>query len=137
MLTQPSVTRFVLVKVAPGELIDKITILQIKSERVQDKKKLVNIRHELAELQSVQNKEIPPSEELTQLTAGLKQINERLWDIEDEIRDCERQKDFGPKFIELARSVYFQNDRRAQTKRQINELLGSEIVEEKSYKEYQ
>jgi hypothetical protein len=136
VLTRNATTRFVMVPIAPGELIDKITILQIKHERVRDAGKLVNIRRELAELQSVQGTAVLASPALGQLTAGLKEVNERLWDIEDDIRDCERNKDFGAKFIELARSVYFQNDRRAKLKREINELLGSEIVEEKSYQAY-
>jgi hypothetical protein len=136
LLKQTGATRFVMVPIAPGELIDKITILQIKEERVRDEGKLVNIRRELAELQAVHVAAVPSSPGLEQLTAGLKEVNERLWDIEDNIRDCERSKDFGTKFIELARSVYFQNDRRAKLKRDINELLGSEIVEEKSYQAY-
>lgn len=136
MATQTQATRFVMVKVAPGELLDKITILQIKEERVKDEAKLTNIRHELAELQNVQTSEVPQSDELSRLFAELKAVNMRLWDIEDDIRDCERNKDFGPKFVELARSVYFQNDQRAKLKRQVNELLGSEIVEEKSYQAY-
>jgi hypothetical protein len=126
----------ILVEVAPGELIDKITILEIKTERIDDEDKVANVRIELDLLEQARDKEIPPSPELVELTAGLKQINEQLWEIEDKVRDCERSKDFGPTFVELARSVYHSNDRRAALKRQINELLGSKIVEEKSYADY-
>lgn len=126
----------ILVEIAPGELIDKITILEIKAEQITDKSKLANVRTELDLLAAARDKSIPGSAELTGLTAQLKQVNQDLWDIEDDIRLCEKAKDFGPKFIELARSVYFQNDRRAAVKRQINELLGSRIIEEKAYQPY-
>src|SRR4051812_41414409 len=126
----------ILVEIAPGELIDKITILQIKEEQIRDAAKLANVRTELGILSAARDKTIPASKELDELTAELKQVNQALWDIEDEIRLCERAKDFGPKFIELARSVYFQNDRRAAVKRQINERLGSKIIEEKAYQPY-
>jgi tetratricopeptide (TPR) repeat protein len=134
--TPASKAQAVAVEVAPGELIDKITILQIKSERISDPAKLVNVRHELNVLETVEHERIASSERLKQLSADLKAVNEALWDIEDEIRVCERAKDFGPRFIELARSVYHQNDRRAALKRQINDLLGSAIIEEKSYASY-
>jgi hypothetical protein len=126
----------ILVEVAPGELLDKITILDIKSERIQEPQKRENVRLELAVLSAARDQHMPPSSELTELTAQLKAVNEALWDIEDAIRDCERNGDFGPRFIELARSVYHSNDRRAALKRQVNELLGSRIVEEKSYAAY-
>jgi hypothetical protein len=126
----------ILVEVAPGELIDKITILQIKTERIDDADKVKNVRIELEVLETARDNVIPTSAELDRLTAELKTVNEALWEIEDDIRDCERDKDFGPKFIELARSVYRTNDRRAAAKREINELLGSKIVEEKSYADY-
>jgi hypothetical protein len=102
------------VAIAPGELIDKITILAIKLERIDD----------------------ADSDELDALTEALKQVNERLWQIEDDIRACEAAGDFGPRFIELARAVYINNDERARAKRAINELLGSDIIEEKSYQPY-
>jgi Tfp pilus assembly protein PilF len=124
------------VEVAPGELIDKITILEIKSERITDREKLKNVRLELATLVACRDQVIESSPELATLTLDLKQVNESLWQIEDEIRECERQKDFGDRFIELARSVYKSNDRRSLLKRQINELLGSRLVEEKSYAAY-
>ena len=126
----------ILVEIAPGELIDKITILEIKSERITDAGKLKNVRVELQVLEAARDAAMAASAELADLTAQLKQVNEALWEIEDAIRDCERGQDFGPKFIELARSVYHSNDRRAALKRQINELLGSKLIEEKSYAAY-
>ncbi len=128
--------RNVTVPVAPGELFDKIAILQIKSERIKDANKLVNIRRELALLESAQVATFPTTPELASLAHELKGINAQLWDIEDAIRDCERAADFGPKFTELARSVYRTNDRRAEVKRKISDLLGSTIAEEKSYAGY-
>ncbi len=126
----------ILVDVAPGELIDKITILQIKTERIDNADKVKNVRIELEVLETARDGVIPSSAELDRLTAELKSVNEALWEIEDDVRDCERAKDFGPKFIELARSVYRTNDRRSVAKREINELLGSKIIEEKSYADY-
>ena len=124
------------VDIAPGELIDKITILEIKAERIEHEEKLKNVRIELEVLEKARDAAIVSSSELSELANQLKAVNEALWEIEDDIRDCERNGDFGPKFIELARSVYRSNDRRAALKRQINELLGSKLVEEKSYSEY-
>jgi hypothetical protein len=126
----------ILVEIAPGELIDKITILEIKSERITDADKLKNVRVELPVLEAARDAAMAVSAELAELTAQLKQVNEALWEIEDAIRVCERGQDFGPKFLELARSVYHRNDRRAALKRQINELLGSKLIEEKSYSAY-
>ena len=123
-------------QIAPGELIDKITILEIKLERMSDAAKLANVRHEWEVLTASRDIHTEPSEALSTLSDQLKQINEALWDIEDNIRDCEREGDFGPTFIELARAVYRTNDVRAQLKRDINVLLGSDLVEEKSYKAY-
>ena len=124
------------VPIAPGELIDKITILEIKLERISAQTKLVNIKKELDVLTSAYNESIPISDKLKQLMNELKSVNEDLWDIEDEIRSCERIEDFGDSFIKLARSVYITNDKRMGIKRAINDLLGSEIVEEKSYVAY-
>ena len=124
------------VPVSFGELIDKITILEIKEQRITDHGKLANVRHELALLVAARDAGIPPSGELDRLCAGLAHVNEALWDTEDRIRDCERAGDFGPRFVELARSVYRSNDQRAAFKRQINELLGSCLIEEKSYASY-
>ncbi|MEQ8252351.1 DUF6165 family protein [Oceanibaculum nanhaiense] len=129
------------VPVSWGELIDKIAILEIKSERISDAAKLVNVRTELAALAGVRDANLPSDQkvlaDLATLTADIKKVNEALWEIEDDIRDCERDKDFGPRFVELARSVYKTNDRRAALKRDINTLLGSELVEEKSYQSYE
>ena len=126
----------VLVPVSWGEVIDKITVLEIKSEKLDDSGKLANVRKELGLLAAIRDKEFPDHGELAALSADLKSVNAALWDIEDHIRDCERAKDFGQRFIDLARAVYITNDKRAAVKRQINELLGSSLVEEKSYAPY-
>ncbi len=126
----------VLVDIAPAELIDKITILAIKSECMDDEAKLANVRHELDILTANRVKVIQASPELDALTAKLKTVNEALWKIEDDIRECEAAKNYSQKFIDLARAVYVSNDERANLKREINLLLGSDIVEEKSYKPY-
>ncbi len=120
------------VPVSAGELIDKITILRIKAERIGMAKK-PNVAHELRLLEAISNRELPHSPELAALTGRLAEVNARLWDIEDAKRACERRGAFGSDFVELARSVYIENDRRAAIKRRINELTGSDIVEEKSY----
>ena len=119
-----------------GELIDKITILQIKAARFADPEQLRNVGRELGLLTRVRDRHLAPTAELADLTAALKAVNETLWQVEDDIRDCERAGDFGPRFIALARSVYTTNDRRAAIKRQINALFGSALVEEKSYARY-
>ncbi len=131
-----SAAQSILIDVGPGELIDKITILQIKSERMSDEAKLKNVRHELDVLEAARNKHIPASAELARLEAALKKVNEDLWVIEDDIRQCEADKDFGQKFVDIARSVYIQNDKRAALKKDINLLTGSTIIEEKSYTEF-
>ena len=124
------------IPVAPGELIDKITILAIKRTRITDAAKLAHIEHEYQQLMQVAATVITPDATLARLQEELQAVNEDIWQVEDDIRDCERRKDFGPKFIELARQVYFKNDRRAALKREINVRLQSEIVEEKSYSSY-
>ena len=124
------------VAIAPGELIDKITILAIKLERINEPAKLENIRREMDVLAHTRAEGLAQSEELDRLTQELKDVNERLWQIEDDIRACEAAGDFGPRFIELARAVYINNDQRARAKRDINLLLGSDIIEEKSYQPY-
>ncbi len=126
----------VLVPVSWGEIIDKITILEIKAERLTDAAKLANVNKELGELVAVREREFPAHAGLAVLSAELKAINEALWVIEDDIRDCERAKDFSQKFIDLARAVYVTNDQRAASKRKVNDLLGSALVEEKSYAPY-
>jgi hypothetical protein len=127
----------ILVEIAPGELIDKITILEIKAERLREPEKLRHVQVELAALSTVSKEALPESAELQQLKGELRAVNEALWQIEDDIRSCERRQDFGAGFIELARSVYRQNDRRAALKRRINELLGSRLIEEKAYQPYE
>ncbi len=126
----------VLIEVGAGELIDKITILKIKARQMTDPAKLRNVNHELEVLNRACAENLAPSAELDRLADELTQVNQALWVIEDDIRACEAARDFGPKFIELARSVYIQNDRRAAIKKAINELCGSNIVEEKSYTEF-
>ncbi len=124
------------IPVSCGELFDKITILLIKNNRITDPRKLKNIRHELELLTSVRDNSITRSEKLEDLVNDLQQTNEELWDIEDSIRIHEKSNDFGKKFIMLARAVYITNDRRSHLKYLINNLLGSEVVEEKSYEDY-
>ena len=131
----------VLVETSIGELVDKITILEIKLARMDDPAKLSNVRRELETLTAafVPIREAAPDQagrQLENLITQLKSVNEALWQVEDDIRDCEREQDFSTTFIELARAVYYQNDKRAALKRQINELLGSRLVEEKSYRDY-
>jgi hypothetical protein len=127
----------VLVPIAIGELADKIAILEIKAERITDVTKVRNVRSELAQLRAVWNRRGPGSARVEVLTRELKKTNESLWTTEDEIRDCERRRDFGRQFVELARAVYLTNDRRAEIKREINLSAGSAIIEEKSYRSYQ
>jgi transcriptional regulator of nitric oxide reductase len=127
----------ILIPISPGELLDKITILEIKSARISSSEKLANVNRELGMLNQVWNDAVNEDEALQQMRAEIKSINEALWDIEDDIRDEERAKRFGERFIELARSVYVTNDQRADVKKRINLHLKSDIVEEKSYQDYQ
>jgi len=122
-----------------GELIDKITILEIKAVNIDDAAKLKNVTHELDVLNTKVGSllDADGQTKLAPLKADLKAINQELWVIEDDIRDCERAKDFSDKFVQLARAVYFTNDKRAAVKKDINLVFGSELVEEKSYKDYQ
>ena len=124
------------VELSYGELLDKITILQIKSERISDKNKLANVNKELNLLNELWQADEKSSVDIAKEIAELKSINESLWDIEDDIRDKERAKEFDARFIELARAVYVTNDKRANVKRIINEKLGSDLIEEKSYADY-
>lgn len=119
-----------------GELIDKITILEIKSERITDAAKLANVRDELQMLDGLWRLDPNSRIDIAAERAELKRINEALWEIEDEIRLKERDQAFDARFIELARAVYHTNDRRAAVKRAINLKLGSRLVEEKSYQDY-
>ncbi|HEX6638200.1 MAG TPA: DUF6165 family protein [Steroidobacteraceae bacterium] len=126
----------ILVPISPGELLDKITILRIKAARMGDPLKVANVRHELGLLEQTWKDSGAAAVDLGNEEANLTLVNEKLWVIEDEIRDEERLKRFGEKFIELARAVYVTNDERAAIKKRINTLLGSTIVEEKSYQSY-
>ena len=126
----------ILVPISPGELLDKITILRIKSARMTDEAKLRNVRVELAALEQTWRDSGSAIPEVAADEAALQRVNEELWDIEDRIRDKERAKEFDAVFIELARAVYVTNDERARFKKNINVTLGSRLVEEKSYQPY-
>ncbi len=123
----------VLSPVSVGEFLDKISILEIKSERITDPAKLDNIRRELETLRSTWQQSPYAAADLEPEYSGLKAVNEQLWEIEDDIRDKERAQAFDARFIELARAVYVTNDRRAELKKALNLKLGSDLVEEKSY----
>ena len=127
----------ILAEISVGELFDKITILNIKTKKISDNDKLQNIQTELKILEE-QSKKIDVSDinSLNELVSQLQQINEDLWDIENQKRECEAQKDFGEIFIKLSRDVHFKNDIRAQIKKEINLLSNSQIVEEKEYSSY-
>lgn len=116
-----------------GELFDRISILELKEHHIEDAKKLTNVRQELKLLRETECRLRLATSDLASVRRELAEVNAALWAIEDEIRDCERRGDFGPRFIELARSVYHQNDRRAALKYRLNQLCGSSLVEEKSY----
>jgi hypothetical protein len=124
------------VPIALGELIDKITILEIKEERIADESKRRNIRNELKLLRDVRDGAVAQDEVMRQLTDRLKKVNEQIWDLEDTIRNCERTDDFGQLFLTTARQIYRTNDQRAALKRDINLNFGSSIIEEKSYSQY-
>jgi hypothetical protein len=121
------------IEVSNGEIIDKLTIIQIKLERIKDKAKLVNLKKEFDELSSVSGSILSASDPLY---IALYQVNCELWDIEDKIRDLEKKKDFGDEFIATARAVYFSNDKRSEIKREINLKTSSGFIEEKSYEKY-
>lgn len=124
-------------EISAGDLFDRIGILEIKLKRLAGGTPQRNVQRELESLQASRERAgVPASAALLEAVASLKAVNERLWDIEDRIRACETAGEFGPEFIELARAVYRENDRRAGLKRRINELTGSRIVEEKSYPGY-
>src|SRR5712671_6550941 len=124
------------VPISPGELLDKITILRIKSQRMSDPAKLSNVRLELRALEDAWNASAHAKIDIEADVSALLAVNERLWVIEDDIRDKERAQTFDAEFVRLARAVYFENDERAAIKRRINAALGSSIVEEKSYSDY-
>jgi len=125
------------VEISPGELIDKITILEIKAERIKTRSKLNNIQIELLILNNIYYHDISSTEEIKFLKKELKKVNEQLWKIEDDIRLKEHNKEFDKEFIELARSVYITNDHRCDIKRRINECFGSYLMEEKEYTKYE
>ncbi|MFT5770556.1 MAG: transcriptional regulator of nitric oxide reductase [Lysobacterales bacterium] len=126
----------ILIPMSPGELLDKITILEIKSERMSDEVKLRNVRLELSLLNDTWKTSVAVDGTVSRIHADLKSINEALWEIEDDIRDKEKAREFDQKFIDLARAVYVTNDKRANAKKELNTYLGSDIVEEKSYQDY-
>ncbi len=121
------------IEVSNGEIIDKLTIIQIKLERITDKAKLLNLKKEYDELVSVSSSILSTSDPLY---ISLYKVNCELWDIEDHIRDLERKKEFGDGFVSTARSVYFKNDKRSELKREINIKTSSGLIEEKSYEKY-
>ena len=125
-----------LIPITCGELFDKITILEIKTENLQEKNALNNVKTEHDQLNTIYNNNFLKDEIARVFFNDLKEINQKLWDIEDKIRDKERSKNFDKEFIELARNVYFTNDERSRIKRNINETFGSKIIEEKSYSDY-
>ena len=135
-MTTPLPSEELLVPVSYGELLDKIAILQIKSERMTDPAKLANVRRELSALERTWLAHPAAVKDIAELRARLKAVNERLWVIEDDIRIKEKAQAFDDEFIRLARSVYVQNDERARIKKDINLALGSAYVEEKSYQDY-
>lgn len=126
----------IMVEIAPGELLDKLSILEIKSERIRDPEKLRYVRAEYESLAASRDRNVPDTAEIGTLCAELKAANAALWDIEDRLRVLEREGEFGEEFVKLARSVYLTNDRRAEIKRRINIMLNSDIAEAKSYEAY-
>ena len=124
------------IPVSVGELVDKITILEIKKKIIKDKKKLINIKNELEFLNDILKKKVKLDILIKKEISSLKKINMKLWNIEDGKRNCEKNKNFGKKFLLLARNVYIYNDKRAKIKLNINMLTGSKIIEEKSYNKY-
>jgi len=121
------------IEVSNGEIVDKLTIIEIKLDQIKDEKKRVNLNTEFQVLDEAVKKIISKDHDLYK---ELLKINQELWNIEDRIRELEKAKDFGNEFIEVARAVYFTNDRRSDVKRRINELTGSNLIEEKSYEDY-
>ena len=130
------ITKKIYSEISAGELFDKISILEIKKNKIKDKSKRNIVLKELGSLQGAVNENIEKSKSLTKLYKKLKSVNLKLWKIEDDIRDCERKRIFGDKFIKLARAVYFTNDERSRVKNKINGLTKSNISEVKSYKKY-
>jgi hypothetical protein len=137
MSSQPRDAAQILVPTSFGELLDKITILEIKAAIITAPDKLAHVHHELDLLGGVlASLGVTRDGPFASLTEALAKVNRQLWDIEDDIRDCERARDFGAKFVELARAVYITNDERARLKRELNAAFGSDLVEVKSYNPY-
>lgn len=136
MSARANIPQDVLVPISVGELIDKIVILEIKSERIRNTNQLANVANELGALRAVRLGDVDRAR-LDALSAELKRVNAKLWEVEDSIRECDARGDFGDDFIELARAVYRFNDERARLKKAINVESGSRLVEEKSYKSFQ
>ena len=130
------ITKKIYSELSAGELLDKISILEIKKNKIKDKGKRNIVLKELSSLQETASENIKKSKSITKLCKKLKFVNLKLWKIEDDIRDCERKRNFGDKFIKLARAVYFTNDERSLVKNKINKLTKSNISEVKSYKKY-
>ena len=126
----------ILSEISPGELLDKISILEIKLEKIKDKNNREEIKKEYKILKEIQNSSIKFDDKIKELFSSIKVINIKLWNVEDELRVCEKNKDFGKNFIELAREVYFNNDKRSKIKSEINKRLGSNIREVKQYVNY-
>ena len=126
----------ILIEISAGELLDKLSVLEIKLNKIKNSSLLQEIKKEYKVLNETKNKNINSSNEINILYKNLKEINEKLWKIEDEIRLCEKNSDFKDKFIQLARNVYFANDKRSKTKSEINKIVGSNIKEVKQYTEY-
>ena len=126
----------ILSEISAGELLDKISILEIKLEKIKDKKSKEEIKKEYKILKRIQNSSINLDVKIKELFNSIKEINIKLWNVEDKLRACEKNKDFGKNFIELAREVYFNNDKRAKIKKEMNKILGSNIREIKQYIKY-
>ena len=126
----------ILTEISAGELLDKISILEIKIEKIKDKYNQEEVKKEYKILKEIQNSSIKIEDEIKDLFKSIKEINLKLWDIEDKLRICEKNKDFGKNFIELAREVYFNNDKRSEIKSKMNKVLGSNIKEVKEYANY-
>ena len=131
-----SKSKKILTEISAGELLDKITILEIKLVKIKDKENLLEINKEYKSLKEVKNSNIKLTKDLERLIIQLKEVNLKLWDIEDNKRICEKNKDFGKVFVDLSRNVYLNNDKRAKIKSEINKLLGSNIKEVKQYVNY-
>ena len=126
----------ILSEISAGELLDKISILEIKLEKIKDKNSQIEIKKEYKILKQIQNSSIKLEDKIKELFDSIKEINLKLWNVEDKLRICEKNKDFGKNFIELAREVYFNNDKRSKIKFEINKILGSNIKEIKEYAKY-